>query len=152
MKRVTGLLGPLTSLFRFHPFQRHITHSTRTVVQTIYSNATWPAFVFVTLLKVKKVTSTELHPFTKDKSHTLLTDQPKNRSFQVLLSWDYLKCLPSSPTLHTFPSYSRKPTLFGPIVSKFREAWQSVSTISRLKLVQHQTFRTATKTIGTLLE
>ena len=37
-----------------------------------------------------------------------------------------------------FPSCSRKPALFGPIVSDFREAWQSVSTISRAKLRQHK--------------
>jgi hypothetical protein len=44
-----------------------------------------------------------------------------------------------------FPSYSRKPTLFGHVVSDLREAWQSVSTISRSKLTKHKTSPITTK-------
>ena len=47
---------------------------------------------------------------------------------------DHLNCVSSSLTLWTLPSYSRKPGLFGLVVSDPREAWQSVSTISRSKL------------------
>jgi hypothetical protein len=46
-----------------------------------------------------------------------------------------------------FPSYSRKATLFGHIVSKIPEAWQSVSTISRSKLRLHKHSPNPTKTI-----
>jgi hypothetical protein len=53
------------------------------------------------------------------------------KSTKLLLSQNHLKCVSSCPTLQTFPSYSRKPGLFGHVVSDPREAWQSVSTISR---------------------
>jgi hypothetical protein len=46
-----------------------------------------------------------------------------------------------------FPSYSWKATLFGHIVSKIPEAWQSVSTISRSKLRLHKHAPNPTKTI-----
>jgi hypothetical protein len=63
-----------------------------------------------------------------------------------ILGWN---CI---PTLQFFPSYSRKPMLFGPVVAKFREAWQSVSTISRSKLPRHKPSPIATKTIQTRKE
>ena len=47
----------------------------------------------------------------------------------------------------SFPSYSRKSYLFGPVVSDLHEAWQSVSTISRSKLAQHKPSPTTAKTI-----
>jgi hypothetical protein len=46
-----------------------------------------------------------------------------------------------------WPSYSRQPALFGHIVAKIHEAWQSVSTISRSKLKLHKSFPNTTKTI-----
>jgi hypothetical protein len=51
-----------------------------------------------------------------------------------------------------FPSYSRKPTLFGLVVPDLHEAWQSVSTILRLKLRLHQPQPTITKTIWAFRE
>jgi hypothetical protein len=45
------------------------------------------------------------------------------------------------------PSYGWKATLFGHVVSKIPEAWQSVSTISRSKLRLHKHFPNPTKTI-----
>jgi len=65
---------------------------------------------------------------------------------------DYLNCVSSSLTVWTLPSYSRKPGLFGLVVSDPREAWQSVSTISRLKLELHKHFPNTTKTIWTFGE
>jgi len=53
------------------------------------------------------------------------------------------------PTLQTLPSYGRKPTLFGLVVSDFPEAWQSVSTISRSKLTCHKLSPTRPKTTQT---
>jgi len=46
-----------------------------------------------------------------------------------------------------WPSYSRQPALFGHIVAKIHEAWQSVSTILRSKLKLHKSFPNTTKTI-----
>ena len=57
--------------------------------------------------------------------------------------------LESHFSLWTLPSCSRKCGLFGLIVSDLREAWQSVSTISRLKLEWHTHTPKATKTIQT---
>jgi hypothetical protein len=45
------------------------------------------------------------------------------------------------------PSYGWKATLFGHVVSKIPEAWQSVSTISRSKLRLHKHSPNSTKTI-----
>jgi hypothetical protein len=50
--------------------------------------------------------------------------------------WIVASCLSA---LQTLPSCSRKPALFGPVVSDLREAWQSVSTISRLGIGAAQT-------------
>ena len=49
---------------------------------------------------------------------------------------------PNDDSVHlsfqTFPSCSRNPALFGCVESKFREAWQRVSTISRSKFRKHK--------------
>jgi hypothetical protein len=58
--------------------------------------------------------------------------------------WIVASCL---PTLRTLPSCSRKPALFGLVVSDLREAWQSVSTISHLRLELHKHSPDGTKTI-----
>ena len=55
-------------------------------------------------------------------------------------------------SLWTLPSCSRKPALFGHVVSDLREAWQSVSTISRFELGWHKHSPDATKTIQTFRE
>ena len=66
---------------------------------------------------------------------------------KALLSRNNLNWISSCLTLQTLPSYSRKPGLFGHIVSDLREAWQSVSTISRSKLAQHKHSPGNSKTI-----
>ena len=72
--------------------------------------------------------------------------------YKALLKLDWLGLYPSSPTLQTLPSCVRKPALFGLVVSDLREAWQSVSTISRLKLELHKHSPNTTKTIWVLKE
>jgi hypothetical protein len=56
---------------------------------------------------------------------TLLTMLAQISHLQKVLSptkQDYLNCVSSSLTLWTLPSYSRKPGLFGLVVSDPREA------------------------------
>ncbi len=54
--------------------------------------------------------------------------------------------------IRPFPSYSRKPALFGLIVPDLHEVWQSVSTILRLKLRLHQPQPPTTKIIWAVRE
>ena len=42
--------------------------------------------------------------------------------FKFLLGQDMLNCIQTHPTLQFFPSYGRKPGLFGLVVSDFHEA------------------------------
>jgi hypothetical protein len=96
----------------------------------------------IVLMRLTKLVRSDFHPFwgatTHDSTHKL-----GQKSTRVLLSWN---CI---PTLWTLPSCSRKPALFGLIVADFREAWQSVSTISRSKLRLHKHPPACPKTVWT---
>jgi len=46
----------------------------------------------------------------------------KTEVYKSLLGQDELNCVQTRPTLQFFPSYSRKPGLFGLVVSDLHEA------------------------------
>jgi hypothetical protein len=82
-----------------------------------------------------------------------------HRNSNKLLYWQHMQRykvdsndFQSHCSLWTLPSCSRKTGLFGLVVSDLREAWQSVSTISRLKLEWHKHPLDATKTIQAFRE
>ena len=57
-----------------------------------------------------------------NSTNNACSNELKHGSEQALLSQNNLNCVPSIPTLHAFPSYSRKPSLFGHVVSDLHEA------------------------------
>ena len=86
--------------------------------------------------------------FAKRRLHIPYVNSPKRvcqkdalsvtRNKKVIQDLRQPKTSPKLLDSWYFPSYSRKGNLFGLVVSDLREAWQSVSTISRTKLRPHR--------------
>jgi hypothetical protein len=144
----TVLIATTLTIFASNPHPSFIYKMISTIYTTPMINRGNTFQISTSLNRIALLIRYNNHQPTQHTTKGIL--ELKNRipqCFNLMLSPPRIMKYTSQTLGLTLPSYRWKATLFGHVVSKIPEAWQSVSTISRSKLRLHKHFPNTSKTI-----